>query len=733
MRSDANPLFSAALPNRFVAIVPAGEAEKIARRIEGAVRDWVREQGRETLRNLLEVAGVVADEDLPCHAQVEAQLAGFPEVHWAVVPWSLAAAGAGDVDTTGIEALLRRLYPEGEGAPGFLGSAAWQILAKPIDLGDSRFFEPNPGVLYPALYDALDHLAVAAKAARPFVQLPQEGFRCTLCGEREWLTLDREQLTRTKGQRGDGKAETLWTRVASSRPAWARRGDHLCALCALKRVWPEMVRDRVREVLPDGAFSERFVVSTHTMAMAPDLEALRTVEGKKLDQLRQTPTYQQASSQRSAALPKRIYDRLTRDGDEERRRFLQGLPTYLDALRDGLDSDDAEQQRQYQEALSRVAGDLRGALGHPPETYYAIVAMDGDHMGAWLAGNDERYRIAYRESWHPQVWSYAKELAVGNERLARYLEARRPPSPARHMAISAALNGFAVELARPIVEDLYKGKLLYAGGDDVLALVAVDDVVEVATLLRLAYGGVLPGGGQVVVHDRVEKDAFWAERFAEASGRYRIGGGFVLDGGDRRDKRPRRLYQVMGERATASCGIAIAHYLTPLARVLKEARAAEQRAKGAGRDRLAITVMKRAGGAIPLTVPWGLKNAASLAETPAGLLLALRDHLARPDVSRRTAYHVYDWIHELPHAADMQDGFASLIKESLVYQFRRQAKEGAKGDAARLGAQLADLALGQGADLAAFIERFLGVAEFLARRGRAPQADDPAKGEVGHG
>jgi CRISPR-associated protein Cmr2 len=292
------------------------------------------------------------------------------------------------------------------------------------------------------------------------------------------------------------------------------------------------------------------------------------------------------------------------------------------------------------------------------------------------------------------------------------------------MAISAALNGFAVELARPIVEDLYKGKLLYAGGDDVLALVAVDDVVEVATLLRLAYGGVLPGGG---------KDAFWAERFADASRRYRIGGGFVLDKGDQRDKRPRRLYQVMGERATASCGIAIAHYLTPLARVLKEARAAERRAKKAGRDRLAVTVMKRAGGAIPLTMPWGLANAASLAETPAGLLLALRDHLARPDVSRRTAYHVYDWIHELPCAADMQDGFASLIRESLVYQFPRQAREGAKGDAAKLGAQLADLALRQGANLADFIERVLGVAEFLARRGRARQADDPPKEEVDHG
>lgn len=39
---DTNPLFAAALPNRFVALVPAGQAESMAHEIEKAVRDWVR-------------------------------------------------------------------------------------------------------------------------------------------------------------------------------------------------------------------------------------------------------------------------------------------------------------------------------------------------------------------------------------------------------------------------------------------------------------------------------------------------------------------------------------------------------------------------------------------------------------------------------------------------------------------------------------------------------------------
>lgn len=732
MKSDANPLFSAALPNRFVAVVPKAEAASLAERVESRVREWVRDQADAALGRLLAVADIDEAAATSARKQVEAQLAGFPEVHWAVVPWSLATAGDGTVQTEGIESLLRHLYPDGQGKPGFLGSLAWDLLSKKIDLGGASFYEPNPGVLYPALYDGLDRLAAAAKTARRFGFLPQKGFRCTLCGEREWLTHDPDHLALTKGQRGSGKTETLWAQVAAKRPAWARRGDHLCALCALKRVWPEAVRERVRAVLPDGSYSERFVVSTHTMAMAPNLDALRQLDDEGRARLERTSTFAQGSNYRETALPKRIYDAL-RQSDPAVGRFLRGLPSYLDDLRDGLGSEDEGERRQAQEALTTVERDLRGVLGHTPETYYAVVAMDGDHMGAWLAGNDPAYQIPYEKSWHPQVASRAKELATGNETLGRYLAAHRPSSPGRHMAISGALNGFALELARPIVEDLYKGKLLYAGGDDVLALVAVDDVVEVVTLLRLAYGGVLPSGG---------KDPFWTERFAEASRRYRIGGGFVLDGGDRRDHRPRRLYQVMGKRATASCGVAIAHYLTPLARVLKEARGAERRAKETGRDRLAITVMKRAGGAIPLTVPWGLDNAASpdktLADTPAGLVLALRDHLACPEVSRRAAYHVYDWIHQLPTRAYMEkesqrQPYEALIEESLVYQFCRQAQGAAKEQAGDLAQRLAAFSRQQPEEPATLIEAFLGVAEFLARRGRARRVRESEKEVPAHG
>ena len=48
------------------------------------------------------------------------------------------------------------------------------------------------------------------------------------------------------------------------------------------------------------------------------------------------------------------------------------------------------------------------------------------------------------------------------------------------MAISSALNAFALTLAQDIVENRCKGKLICAGGDDVMALVAVEIVVLLA-------------------------------------------------------------------------------------------------------------------------------------------------------------------------------------------------------------------------------------------------------------
>ena len=78
--TDANPLFSAALPNRFVAVVPASQATAIARDVEAAVRQWLLALGEDVVLELLTVAGYGGEqENMPTpREQMKEQLQGFP-------------------------------------------------------------------------------------------------------------------------------------------------------------------------------------------------------------------------------------------------------------------------------------------------------------------------------------------------------------------------------------------------------------------------------------------------------------------------------------------------------------------------------------------------------------------------------------------------------------------------------------------------------------------------------
>jgi CRISPR-associated protein Cmr2 len=270
--SDANPLFCAALPNRFVAVVPASQAQDIAGQVTQAVRGWLEELGRDVVTRLLQEAGLDAATTKTPYQQMQQQLAGFPEVYWAAVPFSLIRcrdeARQRDLDTA---ALLGAMAPffgvEGDKPCGFLDTPAWRALQKDIDLGDgTHFYTPNPGVLYPAVYDLAERLLAAAKATRCFTQSKQEGWRDSLTGEAEWLTTDRGQL----GQSYRQQTDTLWARIAERKPAWAKKGEHLGALSAIKRLWPTIFAEEVSRAT--GKDIGRFVVSTHTMALAHQLD-----------------------------------------------------------------------------------------------------------------------------------------------------------------------------------------------------------------------------------------------------------------------------------------------------------------------------------------------------------------------------------------------------------------------------------------------------------------------------
>ena len=689
MRSntDANPLFVAALPNRFVALVPQAEVHKLADRIESTVRGWLQDIGQTVVKHLLEAAGLPGAGTAHCYGQMCDQLQGFPEVHWAAVPFSLIQVGDKDrdtdLDTTSLSEAMSPFFGVEAGNPGslgFLGSPAWTVLRKEArSAGGSTFFAPNPGVLYPAVHDLSERVLAAAKAVRPFEQTEQKGWRCSLTGETEWLTTNPDQLVERSYRT---RTDTLWAKVAAKRPGWARKAEHLGALPAVKRLWPTLFAEEVARATKAEQGAGRFVVSTHTMALAGNLV--------QLDQALSEPAVRTAIEtlvtieDHAPALP-RALARL-------RDSLAARVPAALDRLRE---SDEGES------GLHKLEARLKDLLGHKPETYYAVLMLDGDHIGRILSGENENSTISYRDSFHPKVRRGFDEHAESNPSIKKYGDQRRAVSPNRHLAVSAALNDFALRVVPEVVEREHKGRVIYAGGDDVLAMLPVADLLPAMRRLREAYSGDAPKDGRTD----------WSR--VRSSRKLVCKDGFACLRG--------RLMRMMGG-ATASCGAVVAHHQAPLGVVLRELREAERRAKQeGGRNAFSLAVLKRSGGALRITAKWG---------ESIELLMKLREFLAEPAVSRRAVYHSLVWLRDLPDDAD-----PTMLGRLLGHQLRRQTARKTVLhylDVPGLAKRLANLAAGQTRPRR-WLTDFLGVAEFLAREVRSPSGEadtgrDPTSG-----
>ena len=739
---DSNPLFAAALPNKFTALVPKSKVKDLAEKIEQHVKSWVLKQGQDMLIKLLLKADINPDDNLPCYKQLTEQLAGFPEVYWAAVPFDIISAdsnGKATLKQDKLQEIQGSFIPVGK---SFLETNVWGLLSKGLTDDNITFWQPNAGVLFPAIYELLERLTASVKQARHFEQLQQKGYRCTLTGEVEWLTTNSAHLALTPRQRKDNK-DTLWAKLEGS--YGIKKGEFLGALGMIKRLWPSVFAQWVGNLLgeddnnnPNSA--RRYVVSTHAMSLAPALTQLRDIEPEALGKL----LPEALAVKNGVTLPRKLLSDLGGcHAVDIKRRLAKQLPALMDEYRTDKET----------EAFNRQ---MEKALGVKPEAYYAIFFMDGDNMGAWLTGGNEgeqdKYNVKYQHTFHPTIQSkllkdqYGMKLFKGN--FNDYLRSYRAVSPARHMAVSGALNSFALHLARYIVEDCYMGKLFYAGGDDVMAMVAVKDLLPCIYTLRLAYSGVY-----AAKPTEQGKDLLNLEKL-------KFGGGHALLNG--------HLYRTMGHKATASVGAVIAHHTAPLQHVLSEVRKAEKTAKNAGRDAFALKIIKRAGGAVDMNGRWLLEhqtwgnvqafNAHLQQETIEGDLTPQHDKLLqledsrmgllmqivnlfsnKSDLSRKLAYVVQDWLPQLPQlnensSSKDKHAFVCQLQTLLAYQLRQQGlKDADKPEwIAKQMLQVSGATFNTENnyncphDLTTRLANTLAVAEFL---GRAQRQANPKQGE----
>ena len=183
-----------------------------------------------------------------------------------------------------------------------------------------------------------------------------------------------------------------------------------------------------------------------------------------------------------------------------------------------------------------------------PTDWYVLAAGDGDGMSDWLKGiNMENYREYIPEA-----------LKVTEDRkFDKFLDIPKRMGPATHNALSRALLDFSNRLLPYLTQQRYAGRLIYGGGDDVLAYTNLWEWDKWVWDVRQCFRG-----------DKDDRQEF------DNTGDYWRWLGDIPPVG-----LTDRPFFTMGQKATISFGITIAHQSTPMAIALEQLWEAEASAK----------------------------------------------------------------------------------------------------------------------------------------------------------
>ena len=371
------------------------------------------------------------------------------------------------------------------------------------------------GLSYAQVYQQANRDFDARKRLRNFTAIEEQGRKCTVCGERAAL--------HRKGE----KPRAYWSAIAGKvGEAKLRSGgkEQLCAICAVKR-FGELGQEHFPSVSEMATVPFKRVILRQLQGDTIDLDshqALVHVLERFVQSLSQAgiPSIDpEVVPTLSRMLESTLYGEtlkklLRHDGEwlfpETYERKLAEVGSSSPQVKPLIQAQNATRN------LLQIAQKL-GLTPHRPSPYYALLVADGDQMGKQIQ----------------------KAAAEG---------------PDKHRAISQALAEFADKQVYNIVEEKHAGRVIYAGGDDVLALLPLSSALAAAEDLRKAYTRKMSG---------------------------------------------------LLESPTMSAGIAIAHHLSPLGKIVAAARQAEHAAKDEY-DRNAVSVIfrKRSGAPVTMGAKW---------------------------------------------------------------------------------------------------------------------------------
>jgi CRISPR-associated protein Cmr2 len=183
-----------------------------------------------------------------------------------------------------------------------------------------------------------------------------------------------------------------------------------------------------------------------------------------------------------------------------------------------------------------------------PTDWYVLAAGDGDSLSQWLKGNKLK---SYRDYVPDSLITNANQDTELATAFHKFLDEKKRMGPSTHNALSRALLDFSNQLAPYLTEQRYAGRLVYSGGDDVLAYTNLWEWDQWLWDLRECFRGQ-----------------------PDPMGEFKNDGDYWQS-----DNLLQRPLFTMGAAATISFGIVIANQSVPLAITLENMWEAEAQAK----------------------------------------------------------------------------------------------------------------------------------------------------------
>ena len=247
---------------------------------------------------------------------------------------------------------------------------------------------------------------------------------------------------------------------------------------------------------------------------------------------------------------------------------------------DGADSE--AQQKKLVDLIKKRFSD-----GNNPTDWYVLAAGDGDGMQDWLKGKhlkpyEDYIPQALRQKLENLPETYASQPF--RQPVQEFLRVQKRMGPATHAALSRALLDFSNQLAPYLTEQRYAGRLIYGGGDDVLAYTNLWEWDSWLWDIRQCFRGAID-----------PQDEF------DNRGDY-----WRWQGQQLPDNLSARPLFTMGQKASISFGVVIANQGVPLAIALENLWEAEEEAKDHVCDELGADRCKK--NAVQVRVLYGNGN-----------------------------------------------------------------------------------------------------------------------------